>query len=890
MNAANPIHAHGNGDGHGAHGADGHAHPEIGFLKKYVFSVDHKVIGIQFLFMGLMFMVVGGLLAMLIRWQLAWPDPQTQGRDHPVPILAQKLWATTAQLGQIAAVDAAAKTVTLTGVDAGGVRKGDDATIKAAGGEVVAKVASIDGNQMKLTLPAGSPSGSTSPSSSGSASSDASATVKAGDAVTVKRRGPMPPDFYNMVFSMHATIMIFFVIIPLLVGTFGNYLIPLKIGAPDMAFPFLNGLAFWAAVPAAAIMVASFTMRGGAAQAGWTSYPPLSSLIANQAGQEPWNTQAWWGYQRPAAEDRWANVASFLRIGAPVVEPGEAKFANNALTAPLPGNLTPALIEKTTAAARDAIKTYRDRGEGAATGVTATAKADGPGKATLTVTGADEKTARRIFDLTRDKLRWQGTWSDPAILVGFAAMALMCGYICAYFIRFNSTILNVVVGVVLSLAAAFLLNKGAQYVAFDGQAAWFLSITWLGFSSLMGAVNYLTTIVKLRCPGMTMFRLPLSVWSLFITSALVLLATPVLASALVLNLLDHHRLTSFFIPTNWVLSNQTQMTAGGGYPVLHQHLFWFYSHPAVYIMILPAMGMVSDIIAVFSRKPIFGYRPMVYAMAGIAFLGFIVWAHHMFQSGMNPTLGTTFAISTMFIAVPSAIKVFNWLGTLWRGNIQFTTPMLHSLAFVSMFVIGGLSGIFMASTAVDVHIHDTYFIVAHIHYVLFGGSMFGIFAAITFWYPKMFGRTMSEGLGKLHFWVTFVGFNGTFFMMHVLGMRGMPRRVAGYTNYLSFSDLQPMNVFITMCAFLMAVGQIPFVVNFLGSLVWGKRAEQNPWNATTLEWVDAPTPPPHGNFEKVPMVYHGPYEYSSPLVEEDWLAQTRRVESPEGAVVTAQAH
>jgi len=351
----------------------------------------------------------------------------------------------------------------------------------------------------------------------------------------------------------------------------------------------------------------------------------------------------------------------------------------------------------------------------------------------------------------------------------------------------------------------------------------------------------------------------------------------VLASLLLMNLLEHHRLTSFFLPVGWIDNNAVSSISGGGYPLLHQHLFWFYSHPAVYIMILPAMGMTSDILAVFSRKPVFGYRPMVYALAGIAFLGFIVWAHHMFQSGMNPTLGTTFAISTMFIAVPSAIKVFNWLGTIWGGNIRFTAAMLCALAFVAQFVVGGLSGIFMASTAVDIHIHDTYFIVAHIHYVLFGSSLFGIFAAIYFWYPKMFGRMMSERLGILHFWLTFVFFNLTFFPMHILGITGFPRRVAEYLHYQTYGQYQPMNVFITWMAFALGVSQIPFVINFIGSWFWGKKAPANPWLCTTLE-LETPSPPPHGNFEKTPVVHHGPYEYATPLVEEDWLAQTRWVD------------
>ena len=651
-----PLHS----TGHDAEHAHGHEHHEIGFVKKYIFSTDHKIIGLQFLFLGLAFFVVGGLEAMLVRWQLGWPDA-------PVPILGEYM-------------------------------------------------------------------------------------VKTGQWTSTT----MPPEFFTSTFTMHASIMIFFVIIPLLVGTFGNYLIPLKIGAGDMAFPFLNGIAFWSALPAGTIMLASFFIKGGPPLAGWTSYPPLSAL--------------------------WL----------PGTDPG-----------------TP--------------------------------------------------------------------WPFLAAAMNWVGLFLCFMYVCAYYVRFNNRIVNIAVSIVLSALLAFPFNWGIQYVAFDGQSAWFLSIFILGFSSIMGAVNYLTTIIKLRCPGMTMFRMPLSVWALFITSILVLLATPVLASVLFLNLLDHHRLTSFFLPLGWIQSNQLVGNSGGGYPLLHQHLFWFYSHPAVYIMILPAMGFVSDILSVFARKPIFGYRPMVYAIAGIAFLGFIVWAHHMFQSGMNPTLGTTFAISTMFIAVPSAIKTFNWLGTLWGGNIRFTAAMWFAIAFVAQFVVGGLSGIFMASTAVDVHIHDTYFIVAHIHYVLFGSTVFGIFGALYFWYPKMFGRMMNEPLGKIHFWLTIIAYNCTFFPMHILGIGGFPRRIATYMTYDSFSQYKDMNTFISISAFALGIAQLPFVINFIGSWVWGPKAGRNPWQCATLEW-ETESPPPHGNFEKVPVVHHGPYEYSSPLVEEDWLAQTRWVE------------
>src|SRR5690606_2902717 len=277
-----------------------------------------------------------------------------------------------------------------------------------------------------------------------------------------------------------------------------------------------------------------------------------------------------------------------------------------------------------------------------------------------------------------------------------------------------------------------------------GQSLWLLSLVAVGTSSLMGAVNYLTTILNLRAPGMTLFRMPLTTWAMFINSILILMSTPVLASALIMLILDRHLGTNFFTISSDVRAGVAGSALDSGQPLLYQHLFWFYSHPAVYIMILPAMGITSDVISTFSRKPIFGYKPMVFSLGGIAFLGFIVWGHHMFASGMNPILGTTFMASTIMIALPSAIKTFNWLGTMWGGQLRFSPAMLFALGFVSMFVIGGLSGIFMACAPVDLYFHDTYFIVGHIHYVLFGGALFGIMAGIYYWYPKMFGRNLNQ--------------------------------------------------------------------------------------------------------------------------------------------------
>jgi len=565
---------------------DVHAHHDLGFVRTYIFSTDHKMIARQFLFLGLFMMVIGGVLALFIRWQLAWPET-------PVPGVGRLIWP--------------------------------------------------------------------------------------------ENEGAISPATYNMMFTMHATIMIFFVIMPILAGAFGNFLIPLMVGARDMAFPRLNMLSFWAAAISGVLMLAGFFVEGGHAAAGWTSYAPLSA------------------------------VPSYSGVN----------------------------------------------------------------------------------------------W---------------------------------------------------------GQNLWCISLFVLGVSSMMGSINYITTIVNMRAPGMTLFRMPLVIWAMFVTAILLLLALPILTSAVALLLFDRTLGTHWFSPQ------------GGGEPLLWQHLFWFFGHPEVYILILPAMGIASDVLSVFARKPIFGYRAMAFSMIGIAFLSWVVYGHHMFVSGMNPALGTSFMVTTMVIAVPSAIKTFNWLGTLWRGNIQFTVPMLNGLAFVSMFVIGGLSGIFMASTPVDIFIQDTYFIVAHIHYVVFGGSIFGAFAGIYYWFPKMFGRMMNEPLGKLHFWGTFVFYNATFFPMHILGVGGMMRRIYNPQQYEFLRWADNWNIFISIAAFLLGVAQIPFVINFLWSLFAGKKASLNPWNANTLEWT-APSPPPHGNWgATLPVVYRGPYEYSSPEVpEEDYLPQDRRL-------------
>jgi cytochrome c oxidase subunit I len=376
-----------------------------------------------------------------------------------------------------------------------------------------------------------------------------------------------------------------------------------------------------------------------------------------------------------------------------------------------------------------------------------------------------------------------------------------------------------------------------------GEAIWILGVIVLGTSSIMAGLNFVVTILKMRIPSMPMKKMPLFCWAMLATSALQLTATPVLTGAMILLGFDLLIGTAFFNPT------------GGGDPIVYQHMFWFYSHPAVYIMILPAFGMISEILPVHARKPIFGYLAIAYSSLAISFLGLIVWAHHMFTSGTPDWLRMFFMIATMVIAVPTGIKVFSWVATIWGGKLRLNSAMLFAIGFVSMFVVGGLSGIMVASVPFDIHVHDTYFIVAHLHYVLFGGSVFGIYAGLYHWFPKITGRLLDETWGKIHFALTFVGFNMTFLPMHVLGLQGMNRRVAEYDP--RFAGL---NYFITIGSYILAVSTIPFVVNAIWCWSKGKIAGDNPWNGLTLEWLTS-SPPPVENFHIDPVLTTGPYDY-----------------------------
>ncbi len=457
---------------------------------------------------------------------------------------------------------------------------------------------------------------------------------------------------YNQLFTMHATVMIFLFVIPMLAG-FGNYVVPLMLGAPDMAFPRINALSLWL-LPLGGILLLSSFLLGGGAQAGWTSYPPLS-------------------------EDR------------------------------------------------------------------------------------------------------------PLASTGY------------------------------------------------GQDLWIVSLILIGTSSILGSINFLVTIFKMRAPGMTLFRMPILVWTVLVTSVLVLMATPVITSALIMLFIDRNYGGHFFDP------------ATGGSAVLYQNIFWFYSHPAVYVMVLPAMGMISEILPVFSRKPLFGYKAFIFATAGIGALGFSVWAHHMFTTGA--VFLPFFSLMTFLIAVPTGVKFFNWIATMWRGQLTFSTPMIFALGFLTMFLIGGINGAFSASVPVDFALHDTYWVVAHLHYVLFGGSVMGVFAGLYYWFPKMFGRMLDETLGKVQFIIMFIGLNLTFFPMHMVGLAGMPRRIADYAN----SGWTDLNLLATIGGFTIAASMLPFIWNVFVSLRSGKIAGDNPWEANTLEWATSSPPPPY-NFDHLPEI------------------------------------
>ncbi len=406
-----------------------------------------------------------------------------------------------------------------------------------------------------------------------------------------------------------------------------------------------------------------------------------------------------------------------------------------------------------------------------------------------------------------------------------------------------------------------------------GQSLWVISIAIFCGASLMGAINFIATTIDLRARGMSMMRLPLTCWSWFVTAILGLLGFAVLLAAGVLLLLDRMAGTSFFLPAGLVVNDQI-LNHKGGSPLLWQHLFWFFGHPEVYIAILPGMGLASQLLSTFSRKPIFGYRAMVYAILGIGFLGFFVWGHHMFMSGMNPYSAMAFSVLTMSIGVPSAIKTFNWIGTLWGGRIRLTTAMLFALGFVSLFVTGGISGIFLGQPALDLYFHDTYFVVGHFHMIMGVAAIFGMFGGTFYWFPKMFGRMMNETMGKIHFYLTFLGVYAIFTPMHFLGIAGNPRRYADFTNFEFMNNLMPIHKFMTHAAIFTATAQLIFLFNLIWSLKKGAKAPPNPWDATTLEWT-VPSPPPFDNFAgKHPVVNHGPYEYSVPGAPKDYIMQS----------------
>ncbi len=560
-------------------GHDAHHEEELPFWRKYIFSVDHKVIGVQYSVTALLFLFFGFCLMMLMRWQLAYPG-------QPIPIIGSLFGDSTAP---------------------GGI---------------------------------------------------------------------MLPEFYNQLGAMHGTIMVFLGVVPLAVGGFGNYVLPLQIGAPDMAFPKLNMASYWSYFVGGVVMFSSFFADGGAAQSGWTSYPPLS------------------------------------------------------ITAPA------------------------------------------------------------------------------------------------------------------------------------GQTYWLVGMLFLILSSLLGGVNFIVTTLHLRAPGLSMFRLPFFVWAQLVTSFLLLLAFPPLQAAATMQFMDRVFGTSFFMPTGLVVGGQMAAElSGGGNPLLYQHLFWFLAHPEVYVLILPALGIIAEIIANNTRKPLWGYKSLIYSAIFLGFMSFIVWAHHMFMTGMGSTMSAFFQTTTMIISVPSIIILTALILSLWGGKIRFTVPMLFAVAFLPMFGIGGLTGLPLGLATPDIHLHDTYYVIGHFHYVVAPGTIFALLAGVYYWYPKVTGRMMNDTLGRLHFWFSFFAINIVFMPMFWQGMAGTSRRLYDQTFYAHGAAVQGLTIMSSWGAWMLGLAQLFFIINFFWSLRAGEKASDNPWHATTLEWA-TPTPPPHGNFLTEPRVYRGPYEYS----------------------------
>lgn len=558
------------------------------FWRTYVFSLDHKVIGLQYLFTSMAFLLLGFAFILLMRWQLAFPG-------RPLPLI-------------------------------GGL------------------------------LP---------------------------DAIAPG--GVMLPALYNQLGAMHGTIMIFLGVVPLGVGFFGNYFLPLQIGAPDMAFPRLNMSSYWVYAMGGVVMLLSFVLPGGPAQSGWTSYPPLSDI-------------------------------------------------------------------------------------------------------------------------------------NP------------------------------------------------------GQTIWLIGMTFLITSSLLGSINFIVTTVNLRAPGLTWSRLPLFVWAQLVTAILLLFAFPVLQSGAILQLLDRVAGTCFYIPMGLVVGGKTLDRVGGGSPLLWQHLFWFLAHPEVYVLVLPAMGIVSEIIAANTRKPLFGYTTMVGSMIFVGVFSFLVWAHHMFVSGMKTSLSMFFMTTTMVISIPSVAILSCLLFSLWGGKIRFTVPMLFALAFLPMFGIGGLTGLPLGFLPTDIYLHDTYYVIGHFHYVVVTGTIIALMAGVYHWFPKMFGRSMDDRLGQIHFWGTLIGMNGIFLPMFIQGLAGMQRRLYDPTVQTHNLTTQFLSPYQLASAILLLLFQIPFLYNFFKSMTKGVVARENPWDATTLEWA-CPSPPPHGNFPSVPSAHRAPYEYSVPGRAKDFWPQ-----------------